>query len=41
MSKRENQKTARRTVRRQNKQSDALRDSMRAVRRNYGQGKAR
>lgn len=41
MSKRANQKAARRRVRRQNAKSDAQYDSMRAVRRLYGGGKAR
>ena len=41
MSKRANQKPAKRRVRRQNARSDALRDNMRAVRRLYGGGKAR
>ena len=41
MSKRAGKDIAKRVVRRQNKNSDALRDSMRAPRRNYGGGKAK
>ena len=41
MSKRANQKEARRRVRRQNKKSEVKQDSMRAVRRKYGQGEAK